>query len=241
MMHRNILMITLIATALYLQSCKRETTHEEVINEEVILTKDMQTQLTPDYILRTLKKRNTDYSENKLTILNTPERIRQTSLEQYPAAVILSCIDSRVPVEDIFHSGLGDLFVIRVAGNICNEDILGSLEYACKVSGVPLVVVLGHEHCGAIKSAIQKVEMGNITTLLSKIKPALSDVASFTGEKSEKNPAYMKAVSRANILHTIEEIRKRSPILKEMEDSKTIKIIGAEYLMDTGKVDFFDS
>lgn len=241
MMHRNIFLITLIATTLYLHSCKQEMTQEDVIDEDVVLTKDIQAHLTPDYILHTLKKRNSDYSEGKLTIVNTPERIQQTALAQYPAAVVLSCIDSRVPVEDIFHSGIGDLFVIRVAGNICNEDILGSLEYACKVSGVPLIVVLGHEHCGAIKSALQKVELGNITTLLAKIKPAILDVEPFTGEKNEKNPDYMKAVSRANIRHTIEDIRKNSPLLKEMEDSKKIKIVGAEYLMDTGKVDFFDS
>lgn len=140
---------------------------------------EIQAKLTPDLVLDILKKRNQEYVDDNLTIRNTSARIRKASLGQYPGAVILSCLDSRVPVEDVFHCGIGDLFVARVAGNIANEDILGSLEYGCKVSGAKLIVVLGHEHCGAIKSAIDNVKLGNITALLSKIRPALDSIKDF--------------------------------------------------------------
>jgi carbonic anhydrase len=144
-----------------------------------------------------------------------------------------------VPVEDVFHCGIGDLFVARVAGNISNEDILGSLEYGCKVSGAKLIVVLGHEHCGAVKSAIDNVKLGNITALLAKIRPVVMQIDRFAGEKSSKNPEFVEAVCRQNILNTIKTIRMKSPILKEMEDKGEIKIVGAEYHMETGRVDFF--
>ena len=210
---------------------------EDVIDDE-FLHQEIQAKLTPDLVLDILKKRNQEYVDDNLTIRNTSARIRKASLGQYPGAVILSCLDSRVPVEDVFHCGIGDLFVARVAGNIANEDILGSLEYGCKVSGAKLLLVLGHEHCGAIKSAIDNVKLGNITALLSKIRPAVDSVKDFQGEKTSKNPKYMEAVTRQNILNTIDLIRSQSPILKEMEDKNEIKIVGAEYHMETGKVEF---
>ncbi len=174
-------------------SCKNNTGQQEVTfkKEDIIhdyfLTQEYQSRLTPDTVLNLLKERNHEYMQDNLTIRNTSKRIRKASDGQYPAAVILSCLDSRVPVEDIFHSGIGDLFVARVAGNISNEDILGSLEYACKVSGAKLIIVLGHENCGAIKSAVEDVQLGNITTLLAKIKPAVEKVRlSYKGEKTSK-------------------------------------------------------
>jgi carbonic anhydrase len=203
------------------------------------LTKDAQSKLTPDSVLNKLKEGNVDYISDNLVVRNTSERIRKASLGQYPAAVIISCLDSRVPVEDVFHCGIGDLFVARVAGNISNEDILGSLEFGCKVSGAKLVVVLGHEYCGAIKSAIDDVKLGNITALLAKIRPAVMQTDSFPGEKTSKNPDFVEAVCRRNILNTIKTIRTKSPILLEMENKGEIKIVGAEYHMGTGKVDFF--
>jgi carbonic anhydrase len=211
---------------------------KDVINEG-FLNKEAQSKLTADAVLHILKEGNLDYTSDNLVIRNTSERIRKASLGQYPAAVILSCLDSRVPVEDIFHCGIGDLFVARVAGNISNEDILGSLEYGCKVSGAKLIVVLGHEHCGAIKSAIDNVKLGNITALLSKIRPTVMQVDSFPGEKTSKNPDFVEAVCRQNILNTIKTIRTKSPILMEMENKGEIKIVGAEYHMETGRVDFF--
>jgi carbonic anhydrase len=211
---------------------------KDVIDAE-FLTKDAQSKLTPDSVLNKLKEGNVDYISDNLVVRNTSERIRKASLGQYPAAVIISCLDSRVPVEDVFHCGIGDLFVARVAGNISNEDILGSLEFGCKVSGAKLVVVLGHEYCGAIKSAIDDVKLGNITALLAKIRPAVMQTDSFPGEKTSKNPDFVEAVCRQNILNTIKTIRKKSPILLEMENKGEIKIVGAEYHMGNGKVDFF--
>jgi len=210
----------------------------EVLTEEV-LTAAQQAKLTPDTVLSILKKGNEEFIADALTIRNTSSRIRKAALGQYPKAVILSCLDSRVPVEDVFHRGIGDLFVARVAGNIVNDDILGSLEYACKVSGAKVVVVLGHEHCGAIKSAIDNVKLGNITTLLSKIRPAVeADHDGFKGEKVSSNKAYVHHVCVENIKLGIKNIREKSPILKEMETSGAIKIVGALYIMETGQVAF---
>ncbi|KGO95062.1 carbonic anhydrase family protein [Flavobacterium subsaxonicum] len=206
-----------------------------------ILTSEEQAKLTPEEVLERLKKGNKDFTEDNLTVRNTTERVRKASLGQYPKAVVLSCLDSRVPVEDVFHSGIGNLFVARVAGNIVNDDILGSLEYACKVSGTKVVLVLGHEYCGAIKSAISNVKLGNITTLLDKIQPAVKMAGSkFEGEKTASNEAFVEEVCDANVMVSIEQIRKRSPILKEMEQKGEILIVGAVYNMKTGKVEFFN-
>ncbi len=204
-----------------------------------IRSKEEQQKLTPSEVLVILKKGNQEFVEDNLTVRNNSDRIRTAVLGQYPLAVVLSCLDSRVPVEDIFHRGIGDMFVSRVAGNIVNEDILGSLEYACKVSGSKLIVVLGHTHCGAIQSAIDDVKMGNITSLLSKIKPAVEKANSFyKGDKSSKNDEFMDAVCHLNVQRSIDEIISKSPILKEMEDLNEIMIVGAIYDMKTGKVDF---
>lgn len=148
---------------------------------------------------------------------------------------MLSCVDSRVPVEDVFDRGIGDIFVARVAGNFVNEDILGSMEFACKVSGSKLILVMGHEHCGAVKSAIDDVKLGNITPMLAKIKPAV-DLVVYDGERNSKNQAFVHQVSESNVRNTIAKIRIESPILKEMEDKGEIKIVGALYDMDNGKV-----
>jgi carbonic anhydrase len=218
-----------------------EIIHKADILSSDILTAEQQAGLTPDSVLHRLKQGNKDFTEDNLTIRNTTERVRKASLGQYPKAAILSCLDSRLPVEDVFHSGIGNLFVARVAGNIVNEDILGSLEYACKVSKAKLIVILGHEHCGAIKSAIDQVQLGNITILLSKIQPAVALAGkSFTGEKLSSNPAFVEAVCDANVQLAIEQIRSKSPILKEMEDKGEIKIAGAVYDMYTGKVEFLE-
>jgi len=155
-------------------------------------------------------------------------------------AVVLSCIDSRVPIEDVFDKGIGDMFVARIAGNIINEDILGSMEFSCKVSGAKLVLVMGHEYCGAIKGAIDKVELGNITKLLNKIQPAVDSCNHYKGEKTSKNHEFVDMVIRENVKHSVENIRKQSPILNEMEKNGEIKIIGAYYDMDNGEVIFYD-
>lgn len=218
----------------------REKGNEHILTNDV-LTAEQQRELTPDKVLKILKKGNREFMEDNLTIRNNTQRVRNSAMGQYPKAVVLSCLDSRVPVEDVFHRGIGDIFVARVAGNIVNEDILGSLEYACKVSGSKLVVVLGHEYCGAIKSAIDDVELGNITALLSKIKPGVDEAKkTYKGQQDSKNEVFVEEVCRKNIELTVKEIREKSPLLKEMEDKNEIRIIGAEYHMHTGKVDFFE-
>ncbi len=220
------------------QENKSELSLEHILTGS-IRSKEEQQKLTPSEVLDVLKKGNQEFVEDNLTVRNNSNRIRAAVLGQYPLAVVLSCLDSRVPVEDIFHRGIGDMFVSRVAGNIVNEDILGSLEYACKVSGSKLIVVLGHTHCGAIQSAIDDVKMGNITSLLSKIKPAVEKANSFyKGDKSSKNDEFMDAVCHLNVQISIDEIRSKSPILKEMEDLNEIMVVGAMYDMKTGKVDF---
>jgi len=217
-----------------------EENHEHILTAR-ILTAEERAKLTPQQVLDTLKRRNEDFVTDNLTIRNSSQRIRASAMGQYPKAVVLSCLDSRVPVEDVFHCGIGDIFVARVAGNIVNEDILGSLEYACKVSGSKVIVVLGHEYCGAITSAIKDVELGNITALLSKIKPAVQMVEKdFTGQKSADNADFVQAVCDENIHQSVREIREKSPILKEMENNNEIIIVGGIYDMETGRVTFYD-
>ncbi|HCO66378.1 MAG TPA: carbonic anhydrase [Dysgonomonas sp.] len=214
--------------------------HEHILTNKP-LTAEEQAKLSPLDVLNILKEGNREFVEDNLTIRNNTQRVRNSAMGQYPKAVVLSCLDSRVPVEDVFHRGIGDIFVARVAGNVINEDILGSLEYACKVSGSKLIVVLGHEHCGAIKSAIDNVELGNITSLLKKIHPAVEEARkSFKGEQNTSNLDFIEEVCHKNIELSVKEIREKSVILKEMEEQKQIMIVGAVYDMDTGKVDFFE-
>ncbi len=204
---------------------------------EDVLTAEQQKALSPDAVIASLKAGNERYVTNDLTARDHTEQIRKSTNGQYPKAVILSCLDSRVPVEDVFDKGIGDLFVARVAGNFVNEDILGSMEFGCKVAGSKVIMVLGHEHCGAVKAAIDNVKLGNITAMLTKIRPVVES-SDYSGDKTSSNPEYVHLVCVNNVLNTMEQIRKNSPILKEMEDSGAIKIIGGVYDMDTGKVDF---
>ena len=204
-----------------------------------VLTAEEQKTLTPDAVLQNLKEGNKRFINNNLTYRNHSAMVRKAAAGQYPKAVVISCIDSRVPVEDLFDKGIGDLFVGRVAGNFVNEDLLGSLEYSCKVAGAKLIVVLGHGSCGAIKAAIDTVKMGNITAMLTKIHPAVAEAQNFVGEKTSKNYVFVNYVARKNVLHTIEIIRIQSPILKEMEEKGEIKIVGAFYDLNTGEVAFF--
>ena len=206
---------------------------------ENVLTATEQQALTPDMVIQSLKEGNKRYTDNNLTAKNDSAMVHNASQGQYPKAVILSCIDSRVPVEDVFDQGIGDLFVARVAGNFVNDDILGSMEYGCKVSGAKLILVLGHKSCGAIKAAIDNVKLGNITAMLTKIKPAVVKSQDFTGgEKTSKNDAFVKYVAKNNVISTIETIKSKSPILKEMVNKGEIKIVGAYYNLKTGEVSF---
>jgi len=205
---------------------------------EKVLTAEEQQALTPDMVIQSLKEGNGRYVNNDLTARDHSAMVRNASLKQFPKAVILSCVNSRVPVEDVFDKGIGDIFVARVAGNFVNEDILGSMEFGCKVSGAKLILVLGHESCGAIKAAIDDVKLGNITAMLTKIKPAVVNSQNFAGEKISKNEAFVDQVAKNNVINTIETIKLKSPILKEMADKGEIKIVGAYYNLKTGEVVF---
>ena len=196
--------------------------------------------LTPDKVIEFLKQGNKVFADKNLTMENGRTHVRNAGGGQHPVAIILSCMDARIPVADVFQCGIGDIFVTRVAGNIVNSDILGSMEYACKVSGSKLVVVMGHEHCSAIKSAIDGVEFGNITGLLNKIKPAIDrSRADFKEETTSNNPAFVEAVCQTNMELMVKEVRRNSPILKEMEDRGEIKIVGAIYNIESRRVAFY--
>lgn len=205
---------------------------------EDVLTKEQQDALTPDAVIASFKAGNQRFMSNDLTARSHSEQVRKSTSAQFPKAIVLSCVDSRVPVEDVFDRGIGDIFVARVAGNFVNEDILGSMEFACKVSGSKLILVMGHEHCGAVKAAIGDVKLGNITAMLSKITPAVKMVENFEGERTADNEEFVHEVCVSNVTNTINQIRAKSPILKEMEDNGEIKIVGAVYDMDNGKVTF---
>ena len=201
------------------------------------LTKQARDAMTPAQVLAGLKSGNARFSAGTSTGRDYVAQQRATAAGQYPAAVILGCVDSRVPAEIIFDVGIGDTFNARVAGNVVNDDMLGSMEFACAVSGSKLVLVLGHTACGAIKGAIDDVEMGNLTGLLARVKPAITQTA-FSGEKSSKNAAYVDAVARTNVTLAIETTRRRSPILADLEKKGSIQIVGAMYDLASGKVEF---
>jgi len=201
---------------------------------EKVLSSEEQQSLSPDDVLQQLLEGNRRFVAGTLTLRDHSKLIRAAVNGQFPKAIILSCIDSRIPVEDVFDKGIGDLFVARVAGNIINDDILGSMEFSCKLAGAKLVLVIGHEYCGAVKGAIDNVKLGNLSTLLEKVQPAIEMCCNFPGEKTSENAAYVDSVIRANIKVTVDGIRQRSPVLLEMERQGAIKIVGAYYEMDTG-------
>jgi len=201
------------------------------------LSKEERDSMTPSQVINELKKGNGRFRSGKMAPRDYLAEKRSSAPGQYPAAVILGCLDSRVPAEIVFDAGIGDLFVGRVAGNVVNDDMLGSMEFGCKVSGAKLVLVLGHTACGAVKGAIDDVVMGNLTGLLARVKSAIP-ATKFDGEKSSKNPGYVDAVARANVLVGLADIRRRSPILDEMEKKGSIKIAGAMYNLATGTVEF---
>ena len=201
------------------------------------LGKDKRDKMTPDEILAAFKRGNANFSKGLRTSRNYINEQKASAKGQYPSAVILSCIDSRAPAEVIMDLGIGDIFNARVAGNISNDDILGSMEFSCKLEGAKLVLVMGHTSCGAIKGAIDNAELGNLTGLLAKIKPAIK-ATPLKGELSSKNSAYVDAVALKNVELTLADIRKKSPVLAELESKGAIKIVGAMYNLETAKLTF---
>ncbi|MDB5249825.1 MAG: Carbonic anhydrase [Segetibacter sp.] len=204
------------------------------------LTRELQQSLTPRAAIDLLKEGNKRFIGNLKVNRNLLQQANETSDGQHPFAVTLSCIDSRTSVELIFDQGLGDVFSVRIAGNILNEDILGSMEFGCKVAGAKIIVVLGHTKCGAIKGACDHVEMGNLTSLLTKIRPAVDDESTITENRTSSNPEFVEKVATINVKRTVQGIMERSPILKEMVAAGEIGIIGGTHEISSGLVTFFE-
>lgn len=198
--------------------------------------------MTPNKALQYLKEGNQRFQGNLKANRNLLEQVNDTSEGQFPFATILSCIDSRVSAELVFDQGLGDIFSIRIAGNFVNEDILGSMEFACKLAGTKLIVVLGHTSCGAVKGACDHARLGNLTALINKIEPAVEAVTEPSDEnlRNSKNLEFVDRVAEKNVHLTIGNIRKHSPVLTEMEDNGEIKVVGAMYDVSNGEVVFYD-
>ncbi|WP_396211133.1 carbonic anhydrase family protein [Flavobacterium sp.] len=203
-------------------------------------SKETQSNMTPKKALEYLKEGNTRFMSNLKAHRNLLEQVNDTRDGQWPFATILSCIDSRTSAELIFDQGLGDVFSVRIAGNIVNTDILGSMEFACKVAGSKLIVVLGHSKCGAVKGACDHVEMGNLTELLSKIQPAIYQEKITTTDRSSKNSEFVENVAEINVKRNVKSILDRSDILKQMVENGEIGIIGAMHNLETGEVTFYE-
>ncbi|MDD2738190.1 MAG: carbonic anhydrase family protein [Methylomonas lenta] len=204
------------------------------------LTQEMQAAITPNMALSLLKAGNQRFISNLKINRNLLQQANETSDGQHPFAVILSCIDSRTSVELIFDQGLGDVFSIRIAGNVINEDILGSMEFGCQLAGAKIIVVLGHSNCGAIKGACDHVEMGNLTALLSKIQPAVFDEKTEQSNRSSSNDTFVQNVAEINVKRTVKAIQERSPILKQLIESGACSIVGGMHNISTGEVMFYE-
>ncbi|WP_299046615.1 carbonic anhydrase family protein [uncultured Polaribacter sp.] len=236
----------IIIVSLSVLSCaKDKTTQVELIKQtpvKSILTAKEQEKMTPEEIIGRLKKGNENFVSNNLTQRDHSSQRRLAMIGQYPKAIVLSCVDSRVPVEDVFDLGIGDIFVARVAGNIENKDIVGSMEFATAVAGSKVVIVMGHTSCGAVKHAIDNtdaasMQMNALQSLLNEIKPSMKEVK-VTGEISSKNIEFTNNVIHNNALKTVEDIRIASPKMASLEKDGKIKIVAAVYNMETGKVAF---
>lgn len=202
------------------------------------LSKEERDGMTPDAVIEHFRQGNLRFRENRPARHDYLAQKRKSIAGQYPAAVILSCIDSRAPAEIVLDAGIGETFNSRVAGNISNRDILGSMEFACALAGAKVVLVMGHTRCGAVRGAIDNAELGNLTGLLNDIKPAIAKTV-YSGERKGSNYDFVDAVARKNVEQTIENIRQNSPVLKTLEDQGTIKIVGSMYHLSGGKVEFF--
>ena len=202
-------------------------------------TPESQSAITPSQAIEILKQGNVRFTSGSTTSRDYQSQVSQTAGGQYPIAAVVSCIDSRIPTEIVFDQGIGDIFNARIAGNFVNEDILGSLEFACKVAGAKVIVVMGHTSCGAIKGACDKAELGNLTQMLEKIMPAVDAIHTPEGaDRSSANAKFVDAVAAKNVELTLAKIKENSPVLKEMIEANEIEIVGAMYDVASGKVSF---
>lgn len=205
------------------------------------LTKDVRDALSPTEVVDVLRKGNERFQQNLKANRNLLQQVNETRDGQHPMAIVLSCIDSRTSAELIFDQGLGDIFSVRIAGNVLNDDILGSMEFACKVAGSKAIVVLGHSKCGAVKGACDGVELGNLSGLLHKIQDAVRLETTVTGERSSKNAAFVEKVAAINVMLVKQQIIARSPVLAEMIDAGELALVGGMYDVDSGAVTFYDA
>jgi carbonic anhydrase len=201
------------------------------------LSKEQRDRMTPEQVMQDLKTGNERFRTGRMVSHDYLHQKRATAAGQFPAAALLGCIDSRTPAEILFDAGIGEMFCARIAGNIIDDDLLGSLEFSCAVAGAKVILLFGHTACGAIKGAIDDVELGHLTGLLGRIKPAISATA-FHGERSSANPAYVNAVAQTNVRLGVEAIRLRSRVLADLEKSGSLRIVGAMYDLRTGTVEF---
>ena len=208
------------------------------IDNSNVQTAESQSSITPKTAIELLKKGNQRFVANQAMQRDISEQVAQTGTGQYPFAAVLGCIDSRVPAEYVFDQGIGDIFNARVAGNFVNTDILGSLEFACKVAGSKVIVVLGHSSCGAVKGACDHVQLGNLTHMLGNIQPALDAITSDYEDKSSNNAAYVQEVAESNVFLNVSKIKSDSPVLNELYENGEIDIVGAMYDVQTGVVSF---
>lgn len=206
----------------------------------ITLTKEERNSLSPKKAIEILKDGNKRFIKNLKVNRNLLEQVNNTSTGQHPFAIILSCIDSRTSAELIFDQGLGDIFSCRIAGNILNDDIIGSMEFACKVAGVKVIMVLGHTSCGAIQGACDHVKLGKLSGLLNKIEPAIAEEKTTKDDRNSQNPQFVNNVAEINVELTANQIAKQSPILSEMLNNDEIAIVGGMYDVATGIVDFKD-
>jgi carbonic anhydrase len=204
-----------------------------------VRTKESQEAMSTHEALDLLKAGNARFVAGRSQVRNLPAKVRATASGQYPFAVILSCLDSRMPIEIMFDQGIGDIFSARVAGNVLADDVLGSMEFACKVSGAKLIVVIGHSNCGAIKGAVDDAQLGSLTGLLAKIKPAAAQVPENGRARSSNNSEFVQKVAEANVRLVMQQIRERSPVLKQMLDAGSIGLVGGMYDLGTGRVEFY--
>ncbi len=205
------------------------------------LTRELRDTLTPTAAIEVLRKGNERFVNNLRANRNLLQQVNDTSAGQHPLAIVLSCIDSRTSAELIFDQGLGDIFSCRIAGNVLNDDILGSMEFACKVAGAKAIVVLGHTKCGAIMGACDGVKMGNLTSLLHKVEEAIALETETTADRTSKNPQFVQRVAEQNVLLVKRQVMERSPILAAMISQSELALVGGMYDVDSGAVEFYDS
>ncbi|MBO6514473.1 MAG: hypothetical protein JJ974_10960 [Phycisphaerales bacterium] len=222
------------ATGLLLTGCE---SGQSGYSKSMVTTQEMQQGMTPDMVLKDLKKGNDRFVQGKSKNYDYLAQARDTAAGQYPKAIVLGCLDSRVPPEVVFDQGIGDIFVGRVAGNFENTDMLGSMEFGTALAGSKLIVVLGHESCGAVKGAIDQAEMGNLTDTLANINVNTSGVP---GPRSSKNTELVESVTKANVRQTVRDIKSRSSVMSDLVERGELKVVGAMYDLDTGRVTWLD-